>query len=144
MKLFEIQKLHGNTHHKYNTNLGNPGDRNPRENNRKDRCKFHIQNTRYRWAESQAQNLQEIDSKVKENVKTKHFLSQNVQEVCDTIKRPNLRTIGVEQSEESQLQRPENIFNTIRKFCQTKENDSYKHTKSSQNTNQTSIEEKSS
>lgn len=35
---------------------------------------------------------------------------QNIQEIWDTIKRPNLRIIGIEDGEEAQLQGPENIF----------------------------------
>jgi hypothetical protein len=41
------------------------------------------------------------------------FLTQNTQEVWDTMKTPNLRRIGIEVREDSQLQEPENIFNKI-------------------------------
>jgi hypothetical protein len=40
------------------------------------------------------------------------LLTQNIQEIQDTIK-PNLRIIGIEESEESQLKGPINIFNKI-------------------------------
>ena len=49
----------------------------------------------------------------KENVKAKKFLTQNVQEIWNSMKRPNLGIIGIEEGEESQLQGPENILNKI-------------------------------
>ena len=56
---------------------------------------------------------EEIDTSVKENVKSKKFLAQTTQEIWDTMKRPNLRTTGIEEGKELQLQGPENIFNKI-------------------------------
>jgi hypothetical protein len=50
---------------------------------------------------------------VKENVKSKKFLTQNNQEIRDTIKISNLRIIGIEKVEGSQFQGPENVFNKI-------------------------------
>ena len=35
--------------------------------------------------------IEKIDSSVKENGKSNKFLTQNIQEIWDTIKRPNLR-----------------------------------------------------
>jgi hypothetical protein len=40
-------------------------------------------------------------------------MTQNIQEIWDTMKRPNLRIIGIEE-EDSQLKGPENIFNKIK------------------------------
>jgi hypothetical protein len=40
-------------------------------------------------------------------------LTQNIQETQDTMRRPNLRIIGIEESEDSQLKGPVNIFNKI-------------------------------
>ncbi|ERE73973.1 Transposase, L1 containing protein [Cricetulus griseus] len=57
--------------------------------------------------------LAEIDSSTKENLKSKKSLSQNIQEIWDTMKRPNLRIIGIEEGEEIQLKGAENISNTI-------------------------------
>jgi hypothetical protein len=34
--------------------------------------------------------IEEMDTLVKENVKSKYFLTQNSQEIWDTVKRPNL------------------------------------------------------
>jgi hypothetical protein len=53
--------------------------------------------------------IEEIDTLVKENVKSKKFLTLNIQEICDTMLIPNLSIIEIE--EDSQLKGPENIFN---------------------------------
>lgn len=50
---------------------------------------------------------------MKENAKSKKLLTQNIQEIQDTMRRPNLRIIGIEDSEDSQLKGPVNIFNRI-------------------------------
>ena len=50
---------------------------------------------------------------IKEQNKFNKFLTQNIQEIWDPMKRPNLRIIGVEEGEELQLKGPENIFNKI-------------------------------
>jgi hypothetical protein len=47
------------------------------------------------------------------NVRSKNFMTQNKQETWDTMKRPNLRVIGIEEREDYQLKGPENIFNKI-------------------------------
>ena len=41
--------------------------------------------------------IQNIDTEVKENTKSKKLLSQNIQEIQNTMKRPNLRIIGIEE-----------------------------------------------
>jgi len=53
------------------------------------------------------------------------------------MKRPNLSTIGIEEGKETQIQRPENMFNKIieKKVLNLKERDTCKHTRSLQNTN---------
>jgi hypothetical protein len=48
-----------------------------------------------------------------ENAKCRKLLTQNIQEIQDTIRRPNLRIIGIEDSEDFQLKGPVNIFNKI-------------------------------
>jgi hypothetical protein len=45
--------------------------------------------------------------------KCKKLLTQNIQEIQNAMKRPNLRIIGIEESEDSQLKGPVNIFNKI-------------------------------
>ncbi|KAL6073605.1 hypothetical protein STEG23_027906 [Scotinomys teguina] len=56
--------------------------------------------------------IEEIDSSVKENTKANNVITQNVQEMWDTMKRPNLKIMGIE-GEEYQLKGTENIFNKI-------------------------------
>jgi hypothetical protein len=58
-------------------------------------------------------SIENTDTTIKENAKCKKILTQNIQEIQDTMRRPNLRIIGIEESEESQLKRPVNIFNKI-------------------------------
>ena len=55
-----------------------------------------------------------IDSTIKENVKCKKILTQNIQQIQDTIRRPNLRIIGIDEMEDFQLKRPLNIFKAVR------------------------------
>jgi uncharacterized coiled-coil protein SlyX len=57
--------------------------------------------------------IENIDTTVKEDAKSKKLLTQNIQEIQDTMRRPNLRIIGIEESEDSQLKGPVNIFNKI-------------------------------
>ena len=56
--------------------------------------------------------IEEINSLIKENNKSNKFLTQNIQEIWDTMKTPNLRIIRVEEGE-LQLKGPENIINKI-------------------------------
>jgi len=42
--------------------------------------------------------------------------SQNIQEIKDIMKRLNLKIIGIDEREDSQLERPANIFNYRRKL----------------------------
>ena len=57
--------------------------------------------------------IEETDAPVKENSKSKKFLTQNMQEIWDTMRRPNLRIIGIEENEDSRLKGLEIIFNKI-------------------------------
>ena len=50
---------------------------------------------------------------MEENAKSKKLLTQNIQEIQDTMRRPNLRIIGIVESEDSQLEGPVNISNKI-------------------------------
>ena len=42
-------------------------------------------------------NIENIDKTVREDAITKKLLTQNVQEIQDTMRRPNLRIIGIEE-----------------------------------------------
>ena len=57
--------------------------------------------------------IEHIDTTVKENAECKKLLTQNIQEIQDTMRRPNLRIIGVDENEDFQLKGPANIFNKI-------------------------------
>jgi chromosome segregation ATPase len=57
--------------------------------------------------------IENIDTIVKEYAKCKKLLTQNFQEIQDTVRRPNLRIISIGESEDSQLKGPVNIFNKI-------------------------------
>ena len=43
--------------------------------------------------------IEVFDTSVKENVKSKEVLMHNIQEIWNTIKRPNLRTIEIEEED---------------------------------------------
>lgn len=45
-----------------------------------------------------------------------NFLTQNMQEIWDTMKRLNLRIIGIKEGEETQLKGQENIFSKIKEY----------------------------
>ena len=54
-----------------------------------------------------------MNTTIKVNGKCKKIPTQNIQEIQDTMRRPNLRIIGVDENEDSQLKRPANIFNNV-------------------------------
>jgi hypothetical protein len=54
-----------------------------------------------------------MDTTSKENSKHKKIQTQNIQEIQDTMKRPNLRIIGIDKNKDFQLKGPVNIFNKI-------------------------------
>jgi hypothetical protein len=79
--------------------------------------------------------IQNIETTVNENVKGKKLLTQNIQEIQDTMRRPNLRIIGLEESENSQLKGPVNIFNKIieENFPNSSQRDTHEHIRRLQN-----------
>ena len=50
--------------------------------------------------------IEKINALVKENGKSNKFSSQNIQEIWDTIKKPNLRIMGIKVGEELQIKGP--------------------------------------
>ena len=50
---------------------------------------------------------------MKENAKCKNLLTLNIQEIQDTMRKPNLRIIAIDENEDFQLKGPANIFNKI-------------------------------
>jgi hypothetical protein len=57
--------------------------------------------------------IKDNDTTVKENTKSKKLLIQNIQEIQDTMRGPNLRIIGIEESKDSQLKGQVKIFNKV-------------------------------
>ena len=58
-------------------------------------------------------SIENISTTIKENAKCKRILTQNIQEIQDTMRRPNLQIIGVDENEDFQPKEPGNIFNKI-------------------------------
>ena len=58
-------------------------------------------------------SIENMDTTIKENGKCKKILTQNIQEIQDIIRKPNLQVIGVDENEDFQLKGPANIFNKI-------------------------------
>ena len=56
--------------------------------------------------------IENTDTTVKENAKCKKLLTRNIQEIQDTMRRPNLLITGVGEND-FQLKGPANIFNKI-------------------------------
>jgi hypothetical protein len=54
-----------------------------------------------------------MNTTIKENAKDKKILTQNIQEIQDTMRRPNLQIIGVDENDDFQLTEPANVFNRI-------------------------------
>jgi hypothetical protein len=48
-------------------------------------------------------SVENMDTTIKENVKCKKILTQNIQEIQDTMRRLNLRIIGIDENEDFQL-----------------------------------------
>ena len=57
--------------------------------------------------------IENIDTTVEENANCKKLLTQNIQEIQDIMKRPNLRITDIKDSEDYQFQGAVNIFNKI-------------------------------
>ena len=58
-------------------------------------------------------SIENIGTTIKENTKCKKILTQNIQEIQDTMRIPNLGIIGVDENEDFQLKGLVNIFNKI-------------------------------
>ena len=58
---------------------------------------------RIKAVEERISGTEEIDITVKVNEKSRIFLTHNIQEILDTMKRPNLRKIAIEERVDSQL-----------------------------------------
>jgi hypothetical protein len=54
-----------------------------------------------------------MDTTIKENAKCKKILTQNIHEIQEAMRRPNLRIIEVDENEDFQFKGSANIFNKI-------------------------------
>ena len=50
-------------------------------------------------------SIENMDTTIKENGKCKKILTQNIQEIHNTMRRPNLRIIGVDENEDFSTER---------------------------------------
>jgi hypothetical protein len=94
------------------------------------------QNTRDGRENLSAEDSREnIGTTIKENGKCKKIPTQNNQEIQDTMRRPNLRIIGVDENEDFSTQRAGKYLqqNYRRKLPKSKERDAHEHTRSLQN-----------
>ena len=57
--------------------------------------------------------IENTDKIVIENAKCKTLQTPNIQEMQDTMRRPNLKIMGIEESKDSQIKGPVNIFKNI-------------------------------
>jgi chromosome segregation ATPase len=58
-------------------------------------------------------SIENMDTTIKEIAKCKNILTQNIQEIQDTMRRQNLKIIGIDENEDFQLKGPVNTFNKI-------------------------------
>jgi hypothetical protein len=58
-------------------------------------------------------SIDNMGTTIKENAKCKKILSQNIPEIQDTTRRPNLRIIRVDENVHFQLKGPANIFKKL-------------------------------
>ena len=58
-------------------------------------------------------SIENIGTTIKENAKCKKILTQNIQEIQDTIRRPNLQIIGVDENKNFQFIGSANNFKKI-------------------------------
>jgi hypothetical protein len=54
-----------------------------------------------------------MDTTIKEYSKCKKILPQNIQEIEDRMRRPNIWITGVDENEDFQIKGPANIYNKI-------------------------------
>jgi hypothetical protein len=59
--------------------------------------------------------IENMDTTSKENAKCKKIQTQNIQEIR-TMRRQNLRIIGIDENEDFQLKGPVKVFNKITSY----------------------------
>ena len=80
-------------------------------------------------------SIENIGTTIKENGKCKKIQTQNIQKIQDTMRRPNLQIIGIDENEDFSTQRASKYLqeNYRRKLPKPKERDAHEHTRSLQN-----------
>jgi hypothetical protein len=106
------ESKNGNRNNKEITKRDYSGDRKPRREVRSHRCKHHKQKTKDKRENLRCRRFHRKHGHNNQR-KCKKTLTQNIREIQDTMRRPNLRIIGIEESEDFQLKGPVNIFNKI-------------------------------
>jgi hypothetical protein len=48
-------------------------------------------------------SIENMDTTIKENAKCKKILTKNILDIQDTMRRPNLRIVGIDENEDFQL-----------------------------------------
>jgi hypothetical protein len=99
----------GSRNNKENPKGDNSGDRNPMKGIRN----HQQQNTRDGRENIWCRRFHREHRHNNQNAKCKKILTQNIQETQDTMRRQNLRIIGIDENEDFQLKGPVNIFNKI-------------------------------
>jgi chromosome segregation ATPase len=82
--------------------------------------KYHITESHFSRLEQAKERISELEDEMEIKGKTKELLvkqlktcEMNMQELTNSIKRPNLRIMGTEEEEEVQAKGIHNIFNKI-------------------------------
>ena len=93
----------------------NSGDRNTRKEIRKHSWKHQQENTRDGRENLKCRkfNRKHGYNNQRKGKIQKKILTQNIQETQDTMKRPNLRIIDIDKSEDFQLKGPVNMFKKL-------------------------------
>jgi hypothetical protein len=78
------------------------------------RCKHQQHNTRNGRENLRCRRFHRKHGHINQR-KCKKILSLNIQEIQDTMRRQNLRIIGIDENEDFQIKGPVNIFNKILK-----------------------------
>jgi RNA binding exosome subunit len=79
-------------------------------------------------------SIRNMDTTVKENAKCKKTLTQNIQEIQDTMRRPNLWIMRVDKNEDFHLKARKYLQQDYRrKLPITNERDAHEQTRSLQN-----------
>ena len=82
-------------------------------------------------------SIENMDTTIKGNARCKKILTQNIDEIQDTMRRPNLTIIGIDKKKYFHCKRPVNIFTNIieENFHNLKKKNAHEHKISLQKSN---------